>query len=254
MKIYYIKVYGHDMVMFDSIGEVGKIKDNPPFTAYAAQHLKELQGVRVVRVTAEAVGKVDSVLELCCGAGFSSCSIQEINRPARHVAVDISEDCVQSVARSLPKVSAVAADCYQYDMGDKSWDWVHSDFNHWTAMALLKGKDTVLSNMFAGAKQYVSLTDSALFGVYRFRKNLEAYARAMGRDLIHWEQYYPALRDHILEKFGFTLVKVTAFDGYSVGQLLFKRGAAGGNIDFTVNKGSLDIELIKVESVRQKSI
>lgn len=156
--------------------ERARISDNAPHAHYATERddiHKELEAFRQV---CQAIGEQPgwSVMEMFGGSGWHSAIIQKLVRPRRHVAWDISADCVESIRRSSDKTRAVCRDSFRYIIGGgREWDWVHADYNLLTRNMLLRTEpddqlNKSLVAIFTDARECVTITDTTPYHIAPF--------------------------------------------------------------------------------------
>lgn len=164
-----------------------------------------VQGFNRLAAAVSVGGGAKSVLEAFGGSGWHTAVIQRAVAPDRHVVFDLYEDCALSTRLTNPGVEARAADSYSEleRMPDKSFDWVHMDYNRYTYYRGLK--DAALPHAFRIARRWVTIADSAIFGL-RFPGNRSCYGRVFGRPINSAEDYLRAASRGYAERFGFSMV------------------------------------------------
>lgn len=244
-----LKINGREMVIFSS-GAGARIKSDTAYSDYCLERgdaRSELDAFMTVCQLIQDAGGVNRVVELFGGVGWHSLAIQQVCDPEEHDAYDHSEDCVKSIAVSLPEVRVSQADSYAVDLPSKEADWIHADFNNLTLMKLLaaeKNKQFV-QRIFNGASEWVTLTDSAIFGIKRFQRNLTAYGELLGAELEAWQDYYREIAHLFAEVYGFGLVDVVIWGGFMASMMTFRRA---GPIDYEirVHTGKAPLEVLEV--------
>jgi len=249
MKVTEVKVGEKTMFVCDSSekAEEAKIRNDDPHAHYAIRRAEIHVELAAFRKVAKRISDVDSVLEMFGGSGWHSSIIQSLHSPTKHKALDVSGDCVASIRRSLPEVQSYKCDSYERikSYGSGEFDWVHADFNQLTYNRYLKEaryKDAV-DKVFDMSKKWVTITDSAIFGLCRFEANRNSYVKSLGMDAHHWEDYFCKVADVFKKKYGFGCQNVRAWHKMSA-MFLFKKGVEN---DFVVNHVS---EKIPVKIVR----
>jgi hypothetical protein len=256
MNITELTVDGTKMYVCDSSAEGNRamIGQDAPHSHYAIRrheiHAELAAFKRIVERVSRiksASDRVESVVELFGGSGWHSMLIQKHCKPISHLALDIHEDCVASIKRSLPQVQSKVADSYAFiGKQDKlTWDWVHADFNQLTFkryLAETRYKDAV-DSIFKASREWVTLTDSAIFGLVRFQKNRESYAKAIGMAVDEWQDYFRAIAQKYKEKYDFGTVAVVTWHRMS-SMLLLKRGA---DVEFGIEevRDKVPVRIIK---------
>jgi hypothetical protein len=230
MKIIDIVLDGQPMVVCTNSEQKAMVSDNAPHAHYCLNRADVLADASAFKEMCKHLQKseVNTVLELFGGCGWHSAIIQKTFNPKIHLTCDISADCVESIQRSLPGVRALECDSYfllkRYrDM--LRWDWVHSDFNQYThKRGEVEPYRSAIYNIFSCSKKYVTITDSAVFGLVRFPKNRASYSSAIGMDVNDWRDYYRAVAEIIFSRYGFGLRHVIVWHRMA-SMMLFERGA-----------------------------
>lgn len=155
----------------------------------------------------EAIGKVDSVLELFGGIGLSSRYIEKYCNPTHHIAIEKDSDCHSHLLKS--KVCAINDDCFTYVAPDTKVDLlvVDSVFNESVFTAVT---DLISKYDF----KYVLITNTGVFHV-RF-DNKQTYV-----------MYWNKMIDRLCLKLQAHHVK-TLYD-MDFGMMLFRRDGTQPN-------------------------
>lgn len=205
-----------------------------PHSDYCLEHKDTSRATAAFRSVCARVEGARSVLELFGGSGWHSAQIQDLVKPERHRALDIDAYCVESIRMSLPEVEARVADSYVEAAGLPAgeWDWVHADFNRFSFMRYLaegsrgRALREAVDGIFRGAGRYVTITDSAIFGVHRFQRNRDAYTAKFGAEIDGVGAYCRAAARRYHETYGFAVRHVVTW-GATAGIFLLERGEAG---------------------------
>lgn len=203
-----------------------------PHTAYAAADNRRIRqsayDLSAFRTLIKGI-QARTVLELYSGAGWHSAAIQDIVRPRKHIALDYSADCVKSVDLSLKDVDAIRADSYavmrRAVAKPRRVDWIHADFPQFSpcrAVSQPKYKG-VLEGIFVSAQKYVTITDSAYFGVIRFPQNMAAYTRLFGAEVDKGNYLEQVSRHFFFKRFGWSIVRAVTWQSMCAGYVLMKR-------------------------------
>lgn len=220
MRTYSLMVEGRAMTVVNSVKGRASPGKEAPYTAYA--HLRqdarrELAAFRRMAKTIEA----SSVIELFGGSGWHAASIQELVKPDTHVALDWSDDCVASMKASLPEISVFKADSFKYareKLSGKAFEWVHADFNQFTLMRHMFDKyySGVLDGIFACSTRTITITDSAVYGLTRFERNLEPYKRVFGKAPRDWKDYYQLASKLYFKQYGWSIRRAISWGTSSI--------------------------------------
>jgi len=239
------------MTVVDRSTENAQLKNDPPFSATCWRRPDAMRGVTAFGLLARRVGKINSVLEPFGGCGWHSMYIQRHCEPSRHLVGDISKDCTDSVKKSFgPGVDTFTGDFQEQKFKRFEFDWVHADAQSYTFDRVLKGMKkwtNLLKMVFRASSRYVSITDSAVYGIVRFQQNRDAYARSIGMDPKKWEDYFRATSERYQEMFGFGVRHVVTWSGQAC-YMLMERGA---ETDFEIEKfqDRAKMKLIETEEV-----
>lgn len=189
------------------------------------------------------------VLELFGGSGWHSSVIANVVGPEYHEALDLSSDCVETIKRSVPTVEAFVFNSYAYAsaLDADSFDWIHADFNQYTLHRALTSETYggALRGIFRGASRFVTITDSAYYGILRFENNRRGYARALGMDSADWRDYYRAASEHYNKKYGFAISEVVTWSGMA-SMYLLERGGQG---EFQIRNASKPVAMETIGDV-----
>jgi len=250
MNITEVRVGSKQMYVCDSSSddERAMIGKDAPHAHYAIRRQEIHAELAAFKKVVEKVGKVESVIELFGGSGWHASMIQDACKPMSHLALDVNKDCIESITRSLPMVRAKQADSYAYiaKQAKKSWDWVHADFNQLTFNRYLtetRYSDAV-SSIFRASREWVTLTDSAVFGLARFKKNRESYAESISMDVDDWYDYFRAVALHYKQKYDFGTVAVVIWHRMS-SMFLLKKGAERGGFEIEEVKDKVPVKVIR---------
>lgn len=176
-----------EMVVIDSRDDPTKparIRDNAPHAHYALKRDDIKRELSAFRVVCDYMRPFDlsSVLEPFGGSGWHSALIQNIIRPARHIAWDRDGDCVESISQSLPNVQTDVCNSMMklLEQSAKSIDWIHADYNLLT-LELLAGDEKLRNSVhacFNVARKYLTLTETT---PYSLDRHVLDWAREAGR-------------------------------------------------------------------------
>lgn len=218
MGITKMLIDGHPMSLVNNSESKVKIGNDSPHSHYAASHADIRHVLSAAHDIFTMVGQVDSVIELFGGSGWESSLIQRINKPKIHEAWDISQDCVDSIAMSLPNVTAKVMDSYTAEV--PSADFVVCDFNQltWSRYKREAKYKGCVDRAAAAAKKWLTLTDSGMYGISRFAQNRAAYGIKSKGDVA---EYYLLWRDKLAAD-GLTLRGVWTWHS-SAAIMLFER-------------------------------
>ena len=225
-----------------SSGTKGSPSGDSPHALYCLKRAdvhKDLAAFRRIAEDIAELGKVGvhgraarrrarTVLEMFGGSGWHSAVIADVVKPKKHRILENSLECLDSLRRSLPEADIVHADSFEAArgrFGKSSYDWIHADFNQFTLKRALddpayKG---VLSGIFTQAELYVTITDSAVFGVKRFAGNREAYAKLLRVDIKDELDYFKAAAAYYSKLYDFGMQRVITWDGMA-SMYLLRRG------------------------------
>ncbi len=224
-----LEICGRRMVVY-ATKDAGSPSKDGPHTSYCIGRVdvhRDLAAFRGLCKTIRKRGGVDRVMELFGGSGWHAASIQELLSPDVHFALDISKDCIRSMEESdLQGVNIVRADSYKFaatTLRKHKFDWVHADFNQFTLNRANESKyKETLIGAFKSAERFVTITDSAIFGIVRFEKNRRSYAQSYGMDPDDWLDYYRVVSEHYRKHFDFGIVRVIHWSGMASMYLLEK--------------------------------
>jgi hypothetical protein len=247
-----VSVCGRVMTMLTDDAAVASPGANAPHTSYALDRpeiARELSAFRELIAT-PAIRQSESVMEMFGGSGWHAASIQDIVAPRRHLIKDIAPSCVESIALSFPEagVEVSQGDSFAFardGFGGEDFDLIHADFNQYTPMRgeqdkLYKG---VLEQIFKRSKLAI-VTDSAVYGVSRFERNREAYARFFDRNITNVSDYYHAANDWYVKKHGRVIKQVVVWSNMSSMYVLGAgRKASGFEIKTQFDKA--DVRLLE---------
>lgn len=249
MNITEVDVDGRRMFVCDSGGGNPLISKDAPHSHYCIKRSEihvEMAAFKKVAQHIECKGRVDSVIEMFGGSGWHSAVIQDVIKPSRHLAVDISPDCVKSIQMSLPQVEALMGDSYAVigQQEHNSFDWVHADFNQFTWKRSSERRYAkALDGIFRVAKRWATITDSAVFGLCRFEKNRQSYANSIGMDPRDWHDYYHRLADIYESNWGFGVRGVYIWQRMSA-MVLLEEGA-GKQVSVVEVKDKVPVKVIE---------
>lgn len=227
-----------------------KVTEESPHSSFCFKGNEALNDTAAFKYITKDLEKVDSVLEVFGGTGWVTSSIQKNLKPSKHVALDIAESCVKSIKVSFPQVDTFQTDSFEYIKRATCFDLIVCDFNnftfkkYWTDPKIKSFVDSIFSH----SKKYVTIGDSTMFGIYRFRKNLDAYENIFNRPLKSWREYFPPMGDYFFNMYGFSLTKVVLPKGKICAFLLFEKSKK--QKPFTIEDCPIEIPLI----IKQENI
>lgn len=233
-RVHQLRVEGRLMSLVDSSEGRATPRQDAAHTAYAIQRADQRRELGAFRRLISGL-TAGSVLELFGGSGWHSAAIQELVKPETHVVFDLSRDCVASVQMSLPEVSAHRVDSFAYardKLASRPFDWVHADFNQFTLLRHLDGKQYtgVLDGIFASAQKLATITDSAVYGIARFQRNRNAYRRAFGVVVEDLPHYFSLASRFYYDHWGYSIRRVITWDAMACTYVL----APGEPVDVTI--------------------
>lgn len=243
-----VKVDGIRMIVQDSMdGKNNRVTPDSPHSQYAIQRSDVHAELTAVRTIANVIrgtsGPLKSVVELFGGSGWHSALIDRVCRPMKHIAWDYAEDCVSSIKLSLPHVEAILTDSYRTPV--PSSQWVHCDFNNLTFHRYQEQdltKQLVRSAALA-ATEWLTITDSALFGLVRFVKNRESYAKLQPGVVEDYWRYFDLWAEEIGMAGGgkrFKLLSVWSWSSMAA-MMLFRR--EDSHLPYLVSKVKPEVEV-----------
>lgn len=262
MKLIKVNFEGDILTVIDRAdGDDVSLKDDPPFSASGYQRLDVSRTMTAIGELAKRVGPVDSVYECFGGVGWHSRYIRQHCSPRIHFATDISKDCIDSIRASEPLrgMYSRVQDAWEMDPKRK-FDWVHVDAQSFTLSRLANNSSVfggrkwgpLLQRAFEASKRYVSVTDSAPFGVIRFAKNRESYAKQFGMDQDNWLDYWRVLREYFKETYGVTAVYVVWWAGQAGCVLFDKEADDDAPLEVVHCQSKANIKLISTEVVEDE--
>ena len=230
-------VDGRTMTVYNSSSGRSKVGADAPHSHYCVGRSDVRTELTAVRDICRIIGSVESVLELFGGSGWHSSIIQRYCSPSRHEAWDVAEDCVASMRASLPEVFVRKTDSYQTELPTSNW--VHADFNAMTFARYLSQKplNRLIRATSQVASEWMTLTDSALFGLARFPRNRASYAALEPEVAQRWQAYY-RLWAHEFDDWG--LIGVWTWQS-AAAMMLFRRGVKSS--DWPVVKVKPDVKM-----------
>lgn len=253
MTKHFVDLDGQIMTVIDRTTERASLKTDPPFSSTCWRRPDAMRGVTACDLLAskvQSLGKVKSVLEIFGGCGWHSMYIQRHLKPERHVVCDISKDCVDSVKATFgDKVQAHLGDFRELQLKPKEYDWVHADAQSYTlrrAMGGDKRQLAVMNAAFPAAKRFVSITDSAVFGIVRFQKNRDSYAKLLDMDPKDWTDYFRVASRVYWEQFGFGTSYVVTWSGQAC-YMLMERGVKCEEPEVVLFKERAKMKLLRSE-------
>lgn len=174
------------------------------------------------------------VLEVFGGSGWEGKVIETSGYAnlKRHALNDLSIECFESMRRTL------GGQCELYNKDyvellnnfkNQSYDFVIADFNNFTPFKAIHSDGYSLKRIFEVSSHFVKISDSSVFGTYRFERNREAYAKILGiKTPGYYLDLYPALsRKFFYKQYGFSITKVVVPKGRTVALLLLEKGMHG---------------------------
>lgn len=250
MKIHKVQFNDQVMTVIDRSTEKPQLKTDPPASATFWARPDVTRTMEAIGMLARRVGPCESVLEPFGGVGWHSHYIIKHCGPTVHRAFDISADCVDSIKATHPSIEARVQDAWALDESPGSYDWVHTDAQSYTFNRFATGKKwaPLLDDVFKISRRYVSLTDSAVFGLVRFQKNRDAYAKLIGMDADNWTDYFVKTAECYRERYGFGTVYVVHWAGQAC-CVLFDREAGADDIEIVKAVDKADVKLIETTEV-----
>lgn len=257
VKVSTIEVDGQTLKLYDSSDGHAKVGADSPHAHYAIARGDVHADASAFKFLASKVGPIGSVIELFGGSGWHTSIIQRLNCPVAHHVFEIDGDCVRSIRESLPGVHVVQGDSYVDGLAQlkvAAYDWVHADFNNLTFMRwadALKPVGKLVHGIFESATQWVTLTDSALFGLARFPQNRTAYANAFGIEKERGfkpRDYYEEVGKRIANAWGFRLQHVVTWHSMAA-MMLFRKTEDARPFAFTEHKDKIRVYVKSVETV-----
>ncbi len=232
-KIKKIKIDGHKMCLVTESEEKKKrIKDSASHCGYCLNRsdINFCTGAGKEMCLELKNDKIKTVLEPFGGSGWHTLFIQKIIKPKLHLVLDISQGCVDSIEKSLKGPVVLKKDSFKFVNKLKKhhkfnkFDFIHADFNNYTFNKYLKLKSyrKMINSIFQISQDAVTLTDSAIYGLIRFKKNFGIYDDFFKMKMNNYEDYYKATADYYYEKYGFGLRKVIFWGGNAAMLLLRK--------------------------------
>jgi len=232
--IHQIEIAGRVMKVKDTSDSEHRpsIGNDAPHAHWCMKRTDAFVELEAFKRVCQRVGKVKSVFEMFGGSGWHSNLIQKYCEPQRHMAVDINEDCVESIHMSLPLVDAIRADSYAFlKATNQEFTWIHADFNCFTFnKAEAVGKDgeryrRALRHIFKKSERFATITDSAIFGLKRFEKNRQSYG------IKDWREYYGNAAGAFAEKWGYAVKHIVIWKWMAAMFLLEKDAEHGFEIE-----------------------
>jgi hypothetical protein len=244
-----IKVNGRSMYVCETDNDKdGKshIGASASYADYCMERADVHAGCQAMFRVSKYIGEVDNVVELFGGCGWHSISIQKICKPNNHIILDCDANCVASIRKSFPKLSCFKVDSFKAVKKLNDWDWVHCDFNNFTINKCMNNEyGDILEHVFDASNRYVTITDSAIFGIVRFEKNRLSYANSIGMDPGDWRDYYRAASEWYFDYFGYSIVYVISFHRMAAYYILAKGSSPFNGADLVEESGKAKVELIK---------
>jgi hypothetical protein len=233
VKTFKVKVSNHTMTVIDRSEGRAKIGADAAHTATTAGgHMKDAAcAMTAMRKQCRFIVErgwpyQGSVLETFGGSGWETAIIREELGTPNHIVWDFYQDCVDSIAASLPgEVEVKQADSYAEHIPES--DWIVMDFNSMTFhkfMTVPKMRQLV-ARAAAGARRWISISDSAMFGLKRFKKNLDSYARMEPGITQDWTRYF-SLWQKSMAVLDFQMKLVLPWN--NAAQMLFERSGHPG--------------------------
>jgi len=250
MNITEIDLGGQRMYVCDSSSDEERalIGKDAPHSHYAIRRHEIHAELAAFQKVAEKVGKVGRVVELFGGSGWHASIIQQLCKPRAHLALDIEKDCVMSIKRSLPDVNARVTDSYAFigEQPKRYWDWVHADFNQLTFNRFLTEKRYMdaVDAIFKASKKWVTITDSAIFGLSRFPKNRASYHKSIGMHPDHWPDYFRVVARKYKERYDFGTLMVVTWHRMS-SMFLLQRGAPQGALEIEEVQDKVPVKVVR---------
>lgn len=230
MKVTKVLFNGDEMVVVSSSEETSQLKKDPPMSMSIGR-LDVMRTMDAIGALARRVGRVESVFEAFGGIGWHSRYIQKECRPKTHVVIDLSKDCVRSIRLSKPlrDVRAVQADAFKYKPG-RTFEWVHLDFQGFTLARWDSGEGSsraLLDKYVETSSRFVTVTDSAPFGLCRFDQNRNAYVERFGMKMKgdDWSDYWRVLGKAMWKEYRMGAQYVVWWAGQA-GCVLFEKDVA----------------------------
>jgi hypothetical protein len=229
------------MTILNEPEERPKIAGDPPHVHFSIQK-PILDAVSACKHLVSVMKPVRSVVELFGGSGWQTLQIQRALSPKVHIVLDNSQDCIDSIRASLPQVKAMVRDSFalaRAGFGGLEFDYVAADFNQYTYNRDLTDPHYrgVMDGIFKAAKRYVTLADSAWYGVMRFQKNRESYAASIGMDPDDPYDYFRATSRQFQKRAGFGIARVVYWGTSS--EVLLERGRTG---KFKIQKATKPVQ------------
>jgi len=249
IKVTRLKVDGREMFVCESTDDKVNITEKSPHVHYCLERSDQRVELAAFKRVAKRIGPVGSVIDLFGGSGWHSSVIQAVNEPAKHLVLDYDADCVKSIKRSLPDIPCVRVDSYKAveRLETDSWDWVHADFNEFTHKRNEQGQyGAALEHIFRASRQYATVTDSAIFGIARFKKNRQSYHDSIGMDPECWQDYYRAMSKWYNKHFGFAITYVIAWHRMAAMCVLEKGAKVKSKIKVHEEKEKAPFEVLEV--------
>ncbi len=250
MALRKVLVCGREMTMLTDAAPKASPGANAPHTSYAldrpeiARELAAFRGLISGR-------KAESVMEMFGGSGWHSAAIQDILAPRVHQVMDIAPSCVESIRLSFPEpgFSVSQGDSYAFardGFGGKDFDLIHADFNQYTPMRGVQDKlyKGVLKQIFDHSIWSI-VTDSAVYGVARFDRNRDAYAKFFSKKIDNVSDYYHAASDWYAEHYGRVIKQVVIWSNMS-SMYILAPGRKSSGFEIKTQLIKADVKLMEV--------
>lgn len=220
----------HPAVLYTASGAQSRFKDSQSkaHSDFILQHPDNGTASSASILQIDRILKSDhdpkSCLEVFGGCGWRTAKIHDTFDLDQHLVWDYDTLCVVSAKATTPAITGQVRDSYNTPLPEV--DWVDVDHNDWTLNKAMKRppEKVLFTRVFKAAREWVTLTDSTLYGIRRFSKNLRCYEGHFGCDLAVWQDYYDELDAFTWDAFGFALERVTLMKGHRCALLTFRRG------------------------------
>lgn len=252
-----VLVCGRKMVMLTDDAKKATPGANAPHTSYALERPEIARELGAFRELIKG-RKAETVMEMFGGSGWHSAAIQDLLTPHRHHIMDIAPSCVESIKLSFPpggemggerRLSVEQGDSYAHareGFGGKDYDLIHADFNQFTPMRAVKEKlyKGVLDSIFKHSAWSI-VTDSAVYGVSRFDRNREAYAKFFGKNIHNVSDYFHAANEWYEQNFGRVIKRVVVWSNMASAYILAPGRRPFSGFEITTQHPKAEVRLLE---------